>query len=147
MRENNICEIKVSYANNSKEKIKVTSSSVAYKLLLACWNKRIIQLQEEFKILLLNRSNQVLGVYPLSKGGVAGTVVDPKLVFSVALKCNASGIILAHNHPSGNLMPSDSDKVLTKKLKCAGDFLDIKILDHLVLTQEAYFSFADEGVL
>jgi DNA repair protein RadC len=147
MRENNICEIKVSYANNSKEKIKVTSSSVAYKLLLACWNKRIIQLQEEFKILLLNRSNQVLGVYPLSKGGVAGTVVDPKLVFSVALKCNASGIILAHNHPSGNLTPSDSDTALTKKLKCAGDFLDIKILDHLVLTQEAYYSFADEGVL
>lgn len=147
MRENNICEIKVSYANNRNEKIKITASAIAYKLLLACWNKGTMQLQEEFKILLLNRANHVLGVYSLSKGGVAGTVVDPKLVFGVALKCNASGLILAHNHPSGNLSPSESDKAITKKLKCAGDFLDIKVLDHLVIAQNGYFSFTDEGVL
>ena len=97
--------------------------------------------------MLLNRANKVLGIYPVSKGGVSGTLVDPKLIFSVALKCNASSIILAHNHPSGNLFPSENDKELTQKLKSAGNFLDIKVLDHLIITPEGYFSFADEGLL
>ena len=147
MKGNSICEIKVSYANESKEKSKITGSDIAYRLLLACWNKGTIELQEEFKILLLNRANQVLGVYPVSKGGVSGTVVDPKLVFSVALKCNASSIIMAHNHPSGNLKPSESDIALTKKLVSAGNHLDIKVLDHLIITPEGYYSFMDEGIM
>ena len=147
MEENNICEIKVSYINDSKDKTKISGSNMAYKLFLDSWNKGTIQLQEEFKILLLNRANQVLGIYPLSKGGVSGTLVDPKLVFSVALKCNASGIIMAHNHPSGNLNPSENDKALTKKLISAGNFLDIKILDHIILTSGGFFSFSDEGIM
>lgn len=147
MRELNTSEIRVSYTNENREKIRVHGSDSAYRILLSCWDKSTIELQEEFKVLLLNRANRVLGVNSVSKGGVAGTLVDPKLVFSVSLKCNASAIILVHNHPSGNLNPSTNDKQLTKKLKNAGDFLDIKVLDHLIITPEGYFSFADEGLL
>lgn len=147
MREIKISEIRVSYSNENREKIRINGSESAYKILLACWDKSTIELQEEFKLLLLNRANRVLGVNSVSKGGVAGTLVDPKLVFNVSLKCNASAIILAHNHPSGNLNPSTNDKQLTKKLKSAGEFLDIKVLDHLIVTPEGYFSFADEGLL
>jgi len=147
MKDISISEIRVSYSNENREKINVNGSESAYKILLACWDKSTIELQEEFKVLLLNRANRVLGVNSVSKGGVAGTLVDPKLVFNVSLKCNASAIILAHNHPSGNLNPSTNDKQLTQKLKSAGDLLDIKVLDHLIVTPEGYFSFADEGIL
>lgn len=147
MKNTVLAEIKVSYSSGNTEKTKITSSEIAYKLALACWNKGTIELQEEFKVLILNRANQVLGIYPVSKGGVSGTFVDPKLVFSVSLKCNASSIILVHNHPSGNLKPSESDKSLTKKLIDAGKFLDIKVLDHLIITPSGYFSFLDENLL
>ncbi len=147
MRELTISEIRVSYSAENRQKPHISSSESAFKILLSCWDKSIIELQEEFKVLLLNRANKVLGIYPVSKGGVSGTLVDPKLIFSVALKCNASSIILAHNHPSGNLFPSENDKELTQKLKSAGNFLDIKVLDHLIITPEGYFSFADEGLL
>ncbi len=147
MEELKIAEIKVTYSAGQKSNATITGSVSAYKLILSCWDKTIIELQEEFKVLLMNRSNKVLGIFPLSKGGVSGTFVDPKLVFSVALKCNASAIILAHNHPSGNLSPSENDKGLTKKLISAGKFLDIKVLDHLIMTSEGYFSFADEGIM
>ena len=83
----------------------------------------------------------------MSKGGVSGTFVDAKLVFSVALKCNASSIIIAHNHPSSNLNPSEADKSLTKKLKSAGQFLDITLLDHLIITKDGYYSFSDDGLM
>jgi len=142
-----IAEIKVSYSNNNKERLKIKDSKTSYGLLLVCWNKHTIELQEEFKVLLLNRSNQVLGIYPLSKGGVAGTVVDAKLVFSVALKCNASSFIIAHNHPSGSLIPSKADKVITNKLKKASKYLDLVLLDHLIITKDSYFSLADNGLL
>ncbi|MCL4162450.1 UNVERIFIED_CONTAM: hypothetical protein GTU68_054060 [Idotea baltica] len=139
-----ISEIQVSYTNCNKERLQIKSSVDSHRLFLACWSKKTIELQEEAKVLLLNRNNQVLGIYPLSKGGVSGTVVDAKLVFGVALKCNASSIILAHNHPSGNLQPSKADKAITKKLVEASKFLDIKLLDHLIITKDGYYSFADE---
>lgn len=142
-----IAEVNVSYSNNNKEKLKINNSKDSYNVLIACWNQHIIELQEEFKVLLLNRNNQVIGIYPLSRGGVAGTVVDPKLVFSVALKCNASNIIIAHNHPSGNLTPSEADKRITKKLKKAGEYLDITVLDHIIMTKEDFYSFSDNGLL
>ena len=96
-------------------------------------------------MLLLNRANKVLGYVLLSLGGTAGTVVDPKVIFQAALKTNAHGIILCHNHPSGNLTPSSQDISLTKQLRDAGKFLEIALLDHLILTTEGYYSFADEG--
>ncbi len=142
---NTIKEIRVSYSSGANNKVKINNSKDSYELLLSCWNLHTIELQEEFKVLLLNRNNQVLGIYPLSKGGVSGTVVDAKLVFSVALKCNASNLIIAHNHPSGNLNPSEADKSLTLKLKEAGKYLDINVLDHIVLSTQGYYSFADES--
>jgi len=102
---------------------------------------------EEFWILLLNKANKVAGKIKISEGGISGTVVDPKKVFKAALDHHASAIILGHNHPSGNLQPSDQDKKITTKIKDAGFLLDITILDHLIVTQQGYYSFADEGTL
>lgn len=144
---NTIKEIRVSYSSGNTNKIKIKNSKDSYELLLSCWSKKTIELQEEFKVLLLNRNHQVLGIYPLSKGGVSGTIVDAKLVFSVALKCNASSIIIAHNHPSGNLTPSEVDKKLTSKLKQAGSYLDIMVIDHIIISANGYFSFSDESLM
>lgn len=102
---------------------------------------------EEFWIVYLNNSNKVLQKNQLSKGGITGTLVDVRLALKTALEVGAVGIILAHNHPSGTLKPSEADKQITKKLKNAGESLDIKVLDHLIITENAYFSFADEGML
>jgi DNA repair protein RadC len=101
---------------------------------------------EEFWVIFLNRANAVIGKQNISKGGVSGTVVDPKVVFKMAVQFPASGIILAHNHPSGNLKPSQADHQLTRKLKEAGKALDIPVLDHLIIGERDYFSFVDEGV-
>ncbi|WP_028376366.1 RadC family protein [Leeuwenhoekiella sp. MAR_2009_132] len=102
---------------------------------------------EEFWILYLNNANKVLSMHQLSKGGMTGTLVDVRLVFKKALETGAVSIILAHNHPSGALKPSQADKNITEKLKNASQSLDIKVLDHLIITEKAYFSFADEGLL
>lgn len=142
---NTIQEISVSYSTGNTDKLKITSSQDSYKLFLSCWSMNTIELQEEFKVLLLNRNNQVLGIYPLSKGGVSGTVVDAKLLYSVALKCNASSVVISHNHPSGNLKPSENDIKLTRKLKEAGNYLDIVLLDHIILSKNGYYSFVDEA--
>ena len=98
-------------------------------------------------VLLLNRANKTLGWSRISVGGVNGCVADPRIIFQTALKANASSIIVSHNHPSGNCEPSQSDIALTNKLRDAGNFLDIQVLDHVILTSEGYYSFADEGIL
>ena len=108
--------------------------------------KYIIKKFEEGKIILLNQANRVLSLFSLSQGGITGTVMDPKLIFIAALKRGACNIILCHNHPSGNLKPSKSDEDLTSKVKAAGALLDIKVLDHIIISSEGYFSFADEGL-
>lgn len=102
---------------------------------------------EEFWILYLNNSNKILQKMQLSKGGITGTIVDIRITYKHALEIGAVAVVLAHNHPSGALKPSQPDKTLTKKLKIAGESLDIKVLDHLIITQKSYFSFADEGIL
>ena len=142
-----VAEIKVSYSTTITPKIKITTVNKAFEVLLSLWDLDTIELQEEFKILLLNRANEVLGIYPLSKGGITGTVVDSRLIFAVALKCNATGIILCHNHPSGNLKPSDNDINLTRSIKKCADFLDITLIDHLIITKNGFFSFSNEGKL
>ncbi|MCF1420830.1 JAB domain-containing protein [Mangrovimonas futianensis] len=142
---NRIEEISVSYKSGNANKIKINNSKDSYELLKSCWSLKTIELQEEFKVLLLNKNHQVLGIYSLSKGGVSGTIVDAKLVYSVALKCNASSIIISHNHPSGNLRPSEADLRLTKKLKEAGSYLDVLLLDHIIITKDNYHSFADNS--
>ncbi len=102
---------------------------------------------EEFWIVYLNNSNKVISKSQLSKGGITGTLVDVRLVFKTAIETGATAIILCHNHPSGTLTASESDKQITKKLKAAGEILDIKVLDHLIITENGYFSFADDGIL
>lgn len=144
-----VAEVELVYKTKVKasERPKITSSKDSYNLLLQCWDMDKIELQEQFKVMLLNRSNKVLGVYEVSSGGITGTVADPKLIFMAALKASACGIIISHNHPSGNLKPSRPDEELTKKIREAGRLLDIQVLDHIIITSEGYYSFADEGLL
>lgn len=144
----NLAEIQVTYKTKVKfaEMRKVNTSKDAEEILRRIWSD-CMELREEFYILLLNRANRVLGWYRISEGGTTGTVADARLIFSVALKCNATGIILAHNHPSGNTKPSNEDLNLTKRISEGGKLLEIKVYDHLILTSENYVSFADEGWL
>lgn len=144
-----VAEIEIHYKTKIKasDRVQVTTARSAFEVLLSLWDRNQIEYREEFKILLLNQTSRVLGVVPISQGGVASTIVDAKLVFGAALKANASSIILAHNHPSGNLTPSEPDKRLTAKLKQAGEYLDIKVVDHIILTSDGFYSFADEGML
>lgn len=141
----NISEIEIAYhpLYKASELPKIVSSDQAEKIFRQYWKD--ITYVESFVILLLNRSNKVLGIRRISKGGVAGTIVDNKLIFQAALKANASAIILAHNHPSGNLTPSELDNELTRKISKAAKLLDMDVLDHLILTDESYYSYSDEG--
>ncbi|TGV02036.1 RadC family protein [Flavivirga rizhaonensis] len=126
------------------ERSKITSSRSAFELM----QPKIGELKhEEFWIIYLNNSNKVIQKNQLSKGGITGTLVDVRLVLKNALEVGATGLILAHNHPSGTLRPSESDKQITKKLKKAAQSIDIKVLDHLIITEKAYFSFSDETLL
>lgn len=142
-----VAEIKVSYTSNLTEKIRLSNFKETYQFILSHWDLNIIEYQEESKIILLNRSNMVLGIHQLSKGGISGTVVDLRIVLAIALKCNASGIILVHNHPSGNLQPSEADRKITRKLKEACDLLELSLIDHLIISKQECFSFAQEGIL
>jgi DNA repair protein RadC len=137
---NQVSEIQISYRNAIKSayRPKITCSDDAYLVFQANWNPDTMDMREEFKVLALNRANQVLGIIPVSVGGVAGTVVDPKIIFGAALKTLASSIVLGHNHPSSNLTPSEADIRLTRKLKEAGAALDLPVIDHLILSSEGY---------
>lgn len=129
---------------DSDEVVKISGSSDIFRLL----HRYFADLNhEEFWIILLNRANKVLSKHLISKGGQSGTIADPKIIFKTALESHAASIILAHNHPSGNLKPSQADISLTHKLSSAGKVLDIAVLDHLIFTNSAYFSFADEGMI
>lgn len=126
------------------KKQKITCSRDVYDIM----TPNLLDLpHEEFWILLLNRANMVTKKVQISAGGVAGTVADPKIIFKLAVENLASGIILVHNHPSGNLLPSQADKDITRKVKEAGKLLEIPVLDHLIFAEHTYFSFADEGLL
>lgn len=142
-----VSEIKISYSNKNPVKVKVTSSQIIYDMVIGQWDSGIIEYQEEVKIILLNRSNIVLGIYEMSKGGITGSIVDIRIILGVALKCGASSLIMVHNHPSGKLVASDADKTITKKLKQACELLDIDLLDHLIISKDGYYSFADNGQL
>ena len=126
------------------EKNKITSSVSVFELMQPIIGELP---HEEFWIIYMNNSNKVIQKNQLSKGGITGTLVDVRLALKSAIEVGATGIILAHNHPSGTLKPSIADKQLTQKLKTAGESLDIKVLDHLIITEKAYFSFADENLL
>lgn len=142
-------EIELIYKTKIKasERPQITSPEAAYKLAIKTWNPGKIEFLEQLKILLLNNSNMVLGIYEVSSGGTTGALIDIKLIFTAALKANASALIMIHNHPSGKTLPSISDKLLTKKVKEAGGILDIKVIDHLIISPETYYSFANNGCI
>lgn len=144
-----VTEVELVYRSRVKnsERPTLKDSKSTYELLLRIWDKDKIDLQEEFKVLMLNCACRVLGIYNASEGGITGTVADLRLIYATALKGTAVSIIIAHNHPSGNLQPSRGDEALTQKVKEGGDILDIKLLDHLIITSEGYYSFADQGRL
>jgi DNA repair protein RadC len=144
-----VAEIELSYTPNVKPSMrpKINSAEDAYKLFLQTWDTSKIEFVEQFKVMLLNRANRVLGICTLTSGSTVGTIADPKQVFSVALLANAINIILAHNHPSGSVVPSASDIDLTAKMKMVGEFMQLKVLDHIIVCVEGYYSFAHEGTL
>jgi len=144
-----VAEVQLIYKSKlpASQRKKITFSRDAYDLLLKNWNSDTVEYCEEFKILLMNRSNAVLGIIAVSKGGISGTVTDVRIILQAALKSNASGLIVCHNHPSGNLNPSESDTKITQKIKEAGNIMDIQLLDHLIINDEDYYSFADNGLL
>jgi len=144
-----VAEVELVYKSQVKpsERMKITSSNDAFKLLYDTWDDGKLELQEQFRVLLLDRKNSCLGVSTIATGGVSECMVDAKILFATALKARASGIILSHNHPSGNKQFSDSDLKLTKKFVEAAKLFDISILDHIVITQDGYASMADEGRL
>ena len=143
--------VKLSYVADFNVKIsereKITTSKQAERIFRPLFDIDIIEHHELFFIMLLNRAGRLLGVKKISEGGVTGTVVDPKIIFQAAILCNAQNIILCHNHPSGNLEPSPQDRAITKKVIEAGKLLDIHISDHLILTSESFYSFADESIM
>lgn len=147
---NKISEVRLTYISkvSSDLRPKISSSGEAHRVLYSTWDLQTIEHIEEFKIMLLNRANKVLGIASVSKGGISGTVVDVRIILQFALKSNASSIIVAHNHPSGNLKPSSSDIQITKKIKEAAKLMDISLLDHLIITSDDnYYSLADEGMI
>lgn len=146
---NQIAEVELIYKSKVKasERLKVTTSKDAADILTRAWDENKIDFIEQFKVLFLNRSNKVLGIFDVSSGGVTGTVADPRVIFAAALKANATAIVISHNHPSGNLHPSKDDEELTQKIKQGGQLLDIRLLDHIIVTREGYYSFADEGLI
>ncbi len=144
-----IAEVKLSYKSKVKpsDRPKVHGSEGAFRLFLDYWDDSITHV-ESMKVMLLNRASRVLGIADLSTGGTNGCLVDLEVVFQYAIKSNASSIILAHNHPNGNLKPNEADLAITTKVKDAAKLLDISLLDHLILTpEEKYYSLADEGAI
>lgn len=142
-----ISEIKVSYSSRKDKEIQITNSEELYELVISHWDKDIIEYQEEVKLVLLNRASNILGIFNLSKGGTSSAVVDIKIILAVALKCNSSSLAIVHNHPSGNLIPSHRDKEITKKLKRGCEYVDLKLIDHLIISKDSYYSFKVNDLL
>jgi DNA repair protein RadC len=144
-----VAEVTLTYLTKVKpsDRLTVKCSGDAHKIFFDSWNQNTIEQKETFKMLLLNRANKVLGITTISEGGLSGTVTDVRLIYQYAIKGNSCGIIIAHNHPSGNSNPSESDQKITQKIKEAGNLLDIQLLDHIILTpeKEIFRSLADEG--
>lgn len=147
--DDNVAEISVTYATTipTHDRVTVAHSHQAVEVLRYIWDDGKMELQESFKVILLNRKNHVLGVVTISDGGRVSTQVDIRFMFGIILKSASVAIILAHNHPSGNRYPSESDMQLSQKIIEVAKLHDICILDHIILTAESYYSFADEGLL
>ncbi len=143
---NNLAEVRITYSCKipACDRIKIRCSQDADKALRLIWPS--YEHREYFYIMLLNRSNQILGFSQISMGGISGTVTDVRIIFQTAIKANASSLILAHNHPSGNLSASEADIHITRKIQEAGKVLDITLLDHMIMTEDSYLSMADDNL-
>ena len=145
-----IAEVKLVYRTKVKasERLQIKCSKDAFDIFMGSWDLDSIEHFEEFKLMLLTRSNKVLGIASISKGGINGTVTDVRIILQYAIKTNASGIIICHNHPSGNVQPSESDIAITRKIKESGNVMDVQLLDHLIIVpEENYCSMGDEGII
>ncbi|HMR82569.1 MAG TPA: JAB domain-containing protein [Niabella sp.] len=144
-----VAEVKLVYKTKVKpcDRLQVRSSRHMAEVFRSVWDMENIELREESKVMYLNRVNRILGIYPLSVGGVSGTVIDIKLVLIAALRLNATFISICHNHPSGSTRASRMDELATQKLQTAARQLDIDLMDHIILTKDDYFSMADEGLI
>lgn len=140
---NTISEIQLSY--NRQHFGKITRSTDSEEFLRKIWNAETLNIFEEFKVLFLNNSNDIIGYRTISSGGINSTIVDVRLIFSIALQSLSTGIIIAHNHPSGKIIPSSADILITEKIQNASKLLDIKLLDHIIMAEGNYYSFADDG--
>lgn len=142
-------EVQVTYKSKVKasQRPQITTSREVYELLMKVYNPDNIELKECFKVVLLNQANKVLGVHNLSIGGIDGTYADVRSILQIAILTNAVGIIVSHNHPSGNTSPSVNDRKLTTTIKQACDIMNIRLIDHIIVTLESYYSFGDEGDL
>ena len=140
-------EVELTYKSTSKTRSKIYSSEDAYKVLLPTYKEGTICYKEYFKVLFLNQSSQILGYTLISEGGITETCADVRVILQAALLTNSVTIILAHNHPSGSMKPSRQDMEITKQVKDAAQLMRIKVLDHIILTDTGYYSFADEGQL
>ena len=140
-------EVELTYKSTSKSRNKIYSSEDAYEVLLSTYREGTICYKEYFKVLFLNQASQILGYTLISEGGITDTTVDVRVILQAALLTNSVAIILAHNHPSGSMKPSRQDMEITKQVKDAARFMRITVTDHLILTDEGYYSFADEGQL
>jgi DNA repair protein RadC len=138
-------EVSVRIKNKGVEKHRIQCSNDIYQLSKLMFNQGTIEWTEEAIIMCMNRNNELIGFKCISSGGMAGTVIDPKVVFTIALQCSAHSVILMHNHPSGNLKTSQADDIVTNKLVEAGRMLEIQVLDHIIVTTESYYSYADNG--
>ncbi|MDN3694234.1 JAB domain-containing protein [Chryseobacterium tructae] len=145
MKFNIVNEIKLSYTRKGNSEKLVSNSRDAIDVFRQHFDSDEIDYRESFFALYLNQNNKVLGIRKISESGISSTIVDVRIIMQTALLCNASSLIVAHNHPSGNLKPSEEDLKITQNLKYASEFLNIKLLDHCILTSTDYMSFADEG--
>ena len=145
----NVCEVKLTYQSKIKasDRYHISKSEDVYEVLRNCYDEDTLQYRETFKILLINQANKVLGVSNISEGGITETGADIRLILQAALLGNATAIILSHNHPSGNIFPSSIDKTLTSRIIKAAELMNIRVLDHIIITSDTYYSFADEGML
>lgn len=146
--ENLLYELKLSYRRTKRRRQTgaLRSSMDSFEVMKTVFDQDLIEAREEFIVLYLNRANEIIGYYKAFQGGVSSVVADTKLILSTGLKVLASGIILAHNHPSGRIIPSEQDIRLTRRVKEACKLVDMELLDHLIVTAEnGFYSFADEG--
>ena len=147
MKNNIVSEVELTYKNNVpyNQRQKISNSQGAYEILTNLFPENTMDYRETFIVLYLNRANQVLGYSVISQGGTSNTTVDIKMVIQTALLAKASCIMLAHNHPSGNLRPSSDDNKITNRIIEAARLFDITVLDHIIITNESYYSFTDNG--